>query len=119
MRNLSKLFLYFLITTSLVFLSACSNADVEMDNNSPVISKAKKVIKDFNLTTTSISCLKFNLLDEKSDGKVIVDVREKHGGRCGGDPQTSPRLFSIGFDESTGEIWSDAKSLLGQLEKLK
>lgn len=119
MINFNKVVIYFLLLSSLVFLFACSNADAEQDNNSPVISKAKKAIKDFNLTTTSISCLKFNLLDEKFDGKVMVDIREKHSDGCSGDPKTSPRLFSIGFEESTGQIWSDAKSLLGQLEKLK
>ena len=66
-----------------------------------------------------ISCLIFKELSGKVEGKVIVDVREKHDGECNGDPITSPRLFSIGFDESSGEIWSDAKSLLGQMEKLE
>ena len=119
MRNMSKLFLYFLITTSLVFLTACSNADAEQKSNDGFIIKAKKATKKYNLTKTSMSCLIFEKVDGKIDGKIMVDVREKHGGACGGDPKTSPRLYSIGFEEAAGEIWSDAKSLLGQLEKLQ
>lgn len=120
MINFNKVFIYILLLTSFVFLSACSNADADQNSdNSKLIIKAKKATKKYNLTKISMSCLIFDKLDEKLDGKEIVDVREKHGDRCGGDPETSPRLFSFGFDELTGEIWSDAKSLLGQMEKLK
>jgi len=53
------------------------------------------------------------MLDQKFEGKLLIDVREKHGDECGGDPSTAPCLFSIAFDEPENEIWSDAKSLLG------
>jgi len=63
--------------------------------------------------------LKFDVQEKLFEGKRIIDVREKHGGSCGGDPNVSPRLFSIGIEQSTGVIWSDAKSMLGQLERLE
>lgn len=117
MKKNNKLFLYFLMSVMFVLLSACANADAEQNSNRFIV-KAKNATKEFNLTEISISCLNFKLLDEKFEGQVIVDVREVHNATCGGDPKTHPRLFSIGFDESKNEIWSDAKSLLGQMEKL-
>lgn len=118
MNKLSKLSLYIFITSLLVFLSACSNVDAEQGNNAFVV-KAKNTTKKYNLTTIPFSCLSFKLQNEKTEDKVIVDVREIHNADCGGDLDTSPRLFSIGFDDSKNEIWSDAKSLLGQMEKLE
>jgi hypothetical protein len=49
--------------------------------------------------------------------KAIIDVRELHNEKCQGDIQTSPRLFSIAFDKND-KVWSDAKSLLSQMEPL-
>ena len=118
MNKLNKISSYFFITTLLVFLSACTNVDAEQSNNKFIV-KAKNTTKKYNLTTMPFSCLSFKLLSEKVEGKVIVDVREIHNADCGGDPKTSPRLFSIGFDELKNEIWSDAKSLLGQMEKIE
>lgn len=119
MNDFKNIFSYFLIAASLVFLSACSSADADQNvGENPFVIKAKDATKKYNLTKISIACLLFEKLDKKMDGKTIVEVREKHGGTCGGDPKTSPRIFSIGFDDSTGVIWSDANSLLGQMEKI-
>lgn len=123
MKKFANIFIFLFILISLFFLQSCSSADAEqgiekVSIHSKFIEKAKNATKKFNLTKVKTTCLTFKKLDEKFEGKVMVDVREKHGGICGGDPATSPRLFSIGFVESTGEIWSDAKSLLGQMEKL-
>jgi len=103
MNKLSKIPLYFIITTLLIFLSACSNVDAEQSNNTFIV-KAKNATKKYNLSKIPVSCLNFILQSEKFEGKVIVDVREIHNAKCGGDPETSPRLFSIGFDESKKEI---------------
>lgn len=79
---------------------------------------AKKITADYKLNDIKLECLTFELLEQTSDGKRIIDVRELHSENCGGDLNTSPRLFSIAINEGTGDIWSDAKSMLGQLEKL-
>ena len=82
------------------------------------VKSAKQVTIKYKLTSRPMECLIYKMADKKYEGKIIVDVREKHGGQCGGDPATSPRAFSIAFDEKNKEVWSDAKSMLGQLEKL-
>lgn len=84
-----------------------------------LITRAKKITKKFKLTNIELSCLNFVVLENQIERKKVIDVHEKHNTLCGGDPETSPRLFSIAINESNGEIWSDAKSLLGQLEKLE
>ena len=83
-----------------------------------LITRAKQVTSDYKLTEIALECLSFELLEELFEGKRIIDVREQHSETCGGDLNTSPRLFSIAIDESNGSVWSDAKSLLGQLEEL-
>ena len=117
-------FVSFFIFTPLLFLPACSNADSEQSKvysltQSQFVTKEKNITKKFKLTKVKMSCLIFKKLDEKVANKVIVEVREKHNSECGGDPITSPRLFSIDFNESNDKVWTDAKSLLGQLELLK
>lgn len=95
-----------------------SRAKVEAGNQNDLIAKAKQTTIEHKLSTRPMECLIYEALDKQHEGKTIVDVREKHDSRCGGDPATSPRVFSVAFDEKTKEIWSDANSLLGQLEKI-
>lgn len=83
-----------------------------------LITRAKQITSDYKLTGIALECLSFELLEELFEGNRIIDVREQHSETCGGDLNTSPRLFSIAIDESNGSVWSDAKSLLGQFEEL-
>lgn len=86
---------------------------------SKLINQAKQIVTKYKLSKLPLNCLEFDVLEEFFEGKRIIDVREKHEYPCKGDPYTSPRLFSIGIEQLTGAIWSDAKSMLGQLEKLE
>lgn len=81
------------------------------------IDQAKKIITDYKLTDIPFECLKFESVGHLQEFNAIIDVREIHSKTCGGDAQTSPRLFTIAFSKD-GHIWSDANSLLGQLEPL-
>ena len=120
MKTLNQTAIYFFIFSSVLFLQSCSQAGAEQIKiYNQLIIKAKKITKKFKLTDVDISCLKFSMLEGNVNERKIIDVREKHSKSCASDPNTSPRLFSIAIDESNGEIWSDAKSLLGQLEKLE
>lgn len=83
-----------------------------------LIILARKIITEHKLTDVKLECLTFELLDEFVEGKHMIDVRELHSESCGGDINTSPRLFSIGVNDTADEVWSDAKSMQGQLEKL-
>ena len=93
----------------------------ELSNKTPenlLITRAKKITIDYKLTDIKLQCLTFELLQKPFENKNIIDVRELHSENCGGDVNTSPKIYSIGINESTNEVWSDAKSMLGQLEKL-
>jgi len=84
-----------------------------------LINQTRQIVTKYKLSELPLICLEFDVLEELFEGKRIIDVREKHGGSCGGDLDALPRLFSIGIEQSTGAIWSDAKSMSGQLERLK
>lgn len=84
-----------------------------------LINQAKQIVTKYKLSELPLICLEFDVLEDLFEGKRIIDVREKHERPCEGDPDISPRLFSIGIEQSTGAIWSDAKSMLGQLERLE
>lgn len=75
------------------------------------------VIASNKLTETPAACLEF--LPQRQGGYVEVEVRERHGGTCPGDLQTSPRLFTIRIDQQTGEMSSDAKTLDGSYLPLR
>jgi hypothetical protein len=48
----------------------------------------------------------------------VFTVRERHGGDCGGDPGTAPRLFTIAIDTVTWSVTTDAGSPGGTMEPL-
>ena len=118
MKIIQRILLYVLLPLfMLATLQACANADAgKRDNNGQLIERARDVTLKYKLTAIPLSCLDFKLAEETFGGMPLIVVRERHGGECGGDPDTSPRLYSVAFDESSGEIWSDARSLLGQME---
>ncbi len=91
----------------------------ENTTESKLITLARSVTIDYQLTPLPLECLKFELLDKLVEGKHVIDVRERHSKSCGSDQKTSPRIYSIAIDEVTGRVWSDARSLLGQLEILE
>jgi len=96
-----------------------NRADSLASFDNKLIAKAKQITADYKLSPIKQACLTYEVQEKKFEGKRIIDVREVHSETCGGDTGTTPRLFSIAIVEETGEIWSDAKSMLGQLEKLE
>ena len=96
-----------------------NQVNVSNTTNNELTNQARKITTKYNLSSLPLSCLKFDIQEEVFEGKDIISVREKHGGRCNGDPNTSPRLFSIGIERISGAVWSDQKSTSGQFEKLK
>ena len=61
------------------------------------------------LTTLARECYAFE--DAPEDPPYSFAVREKHDGRCGGDPNTAPRLFNIQWDAAGGRVITDARGL--------
>lgn len=129
MRTVRKFKLILLLV--LIFHVGCSADDGVAHNESGKAEKegkvekgivsytelAQKIVEEYELTSVPLECLTFENIGEADGFKVIVNVRELHNESCKGDTQVSPRLFSIAFDKND-KVWSDAKSLLGQLERL-
>jgi hypothetical protein len=44
------------------------------------------------------------VLEEATKTVATVPVREKHGGKCGGAPETALRRFTKGIDLKTGAV---------------
>ena len=123
MKNVNRIIVHLFILASFLVLQSCSQVGAEQGKEKNIkqdalIIKAKLITNKFKLTKTDIACLNFKVIEKQDKNKSVIDVKEIHNSTCGGDPNTSPRLFSIVIDEVNNEIWSDAKSLLGQLEKL-
>jgi hypothetical protein len=44
------------------------------------------------------------VLEEATKTVATVTVREKHGGKCGGAPETAPRRFTMEIDLRPGRL---------------
>ncbi|AIF47959.1 hypothetical protein HY57_12155 [Dyella japonica A8] len=75
-----------------------------------VIRQVGAVIRRHQLTSLADTCLDY-LVDNADGATVNVDVHEKHDTVCGGDPETSPRLFSFKLDRASGQLTTDALDL--------
>ena len=81
------------------------------------VARARTAIKKHQLTRLTSDCIKLEV-DGASEGTYAVQVYEVHDAKCGGDPETEPRLFSVNVKPQTGEVWTDADSEDGELRKL-
>jgi hypothetical protein len=58
-------------------------------------------------TTLTDDCLSY-IPYEADAQNFVVDVHERHGGACGGDLATSPRLFTYQVVKASGAMQTDA-----------
>lgn len=108
-----------------IFLSACSDKQdseqnkVEPQQDSNWVVQAIKLTAQHKLVSHEIECLSFEE-EDVVNGKIHIKVREVHNEKCGGDPQTAPRLFSFEVDTATGEYKTDRYSIIlgGEYESL-
>jgi hypothetical protein len=102
--------------TSLIFLSLlivfpCSNvhAEKELTEQQALDILAAQIQKDklYDSWAPNLSCLLF-FTEEKTKDHFNIAIREKHGGQCAGDPNTSPIVDRFRVDRLTGKIqWYD------------
>jgi len=83
------------------------------------VDQARTAIQQHHLTERPLECLVLVPASGTSPDVRTVDVREKHDSSCGGDPATSPRLFSVEVNLRTGALSSDARSPTGEMEPLR
>ena len=89
--------------------SASASASPSSDENA-VIARVSAAIRKHQLTTLKDACLDY-MVDDSDGATVDIDVHEKHDAICGGDPDTSPRLFSFKLDRASGQLTTDALDL--------
>ncbi len=59
------------------------------------------------LSTLAPECLSYIHYPSDQQG-YVVDVHELHDAHCGGDPNVSPRLFTVEVDRMSGRMETDA-----------
>ncbi|MBF7996398.1 hypothetical protein [Rahnella laticis] len=98
-----------MIFTTAVVTSFYSQADEMQD---PSILLVKKTVEHENLVS-DIHCVDYSLTKNIEQGVDLVNILEKHGGKCGGDPQAQHRIFSVYVDQKTHEMASDKDDMSG------
>ncbi|EGT3575888.1 hypothetical protein F6R83_23365 [Citrobacter amalonaticus] len=72
----------------------------------PIVQLVKKALEEKRLIV-SPECTDYLYIPDNEPGVDVINVVEKHGGKCPGDPQTQPRLFSVSVDKTTHKMESD------------
>ena len=73
---------------------------------SPIAQLVKKTLEQKKLLA-SPECTDYLYIPDNEPGIDVVNVVEKHGGNCPGDPQVQHRLFSVSVDKKTHKMESD------------
>jgi hypothetical protein len=90
--------------------ASSASAAMPSSDEDAVIERVGAVIRKHQLTSVPSDCLDY-MVDDSDGATVDIDVREKHDAKCGGDPETSPRLFSFKLDRASGQLTTDALDL--------
>ena len=66
-----------------------------------IMQKAFRIITRHRLLSQAELTCSSLVLEETTKTVATVTVREKHGGKCGGAPETAPRRFTMEIDLKT------------------
>ncbi len=84
---------------AVVCLTSLSAFASEQDS---ILRKASQIITQHRLLSRAELACSTLELDEATKTAATVTVREKHGGKCGGAPETAPRRFTMEIDLRIG-----------------
>lgn len=92
-----------------VSASFAQDRDDGADASRSVIEIARSTVVQHRMAKRP-DCLAYTLADagDAQSHVALVDVRERHGGSCGGDPAIQRHLFFVRVDPRSGAIWTDA-----------
>ncbi len=72
------------------------------------MQKALRIITQHRLLTREELACSSLVLEEATKTTATVTIREKHGGKCGGAPETAARRFTLEIDLKTGAaLWDN------------
>jgi hypothetical protein len=72
-----------------------------------IMQKASRIITQHRLLSRAELACSSLVLDGVTKTLATVTVREKHGGKCGGAPETAPRRFTMEIDLKSGAVQWD------------
>jgi hypothetical protein len=87
--------------------SAGAGTEAGASGEDAAIRRVGAAIRKHRLTELTDACLLY-MVDQAGADSIDIDVHEKHDATCGGDPATSPRLFSFKLERATGRLTTDA-----------
>ena len=93
------------LAASLLLVTGCASATTSPTVNS-VIKQVKSTVEKEKLVSDP-ACTDYLFTKDAEKGMDLVDVMEKQGGTCPGDPQVQHRLFSVYVDQKTHQMVSD------------
>jgi hypothetical protein len=96
---------------------APANSSHSAQDSAAAFDTLAAIIARAHLTSLRRECYVFE--DQPGTAPYAFTVREKHGGRCGGDPNVAPRLFDITWDPATGIVTTDARRVDGEFDTLR
>src|SRR3989344_4001185 len=92
--------------TSTPFDSTSKEPPLPEVSDIPGTKQIHETIETFKLSSRKRECLLISVWG--NDTRMLtVEVRENHTPECGGDPETSPRLFALEIHKNTGKAYSD------------
>lgn len=89
---------------ALILVFIASNAE---SASLPLVAQQVKKIVEQNKLVPTPACVDYDFIADDEPGVDVVNVMEKHGGNCLGDPQVQHRLFSVSVDQKTHKMTSD------------
>jgi hypothetical protein len=106
-----------------LLLAGCTKPDPPVPANPPAetantketeedraVLEVSKAIRGSHLTALADECLSYRF-DDSAKESELVEVRENHQSAvCAGDPNLSPRLFSVKIDRRSRQMSTDAGS---------
>ncbi len=112
--NIQSIRIGALVSIAIVSLSTRAIAQIPHETD-PVVNQVKQTVEQEKLVPDS-QCIDYFLTRNIKPGVDLVDILEKHDVKCGGDPQTHPRLFSVYVDQKTHRMASDVNDTSGDGE---
>jgi hypothetical protein len=94
-----------ILTISLsVLVFACIGSAAAKLSRSAALQLVEAAIVRDHLVDLPLNCISFEFEDQESATELIIDVREIHNERCGGDLDVAPRITSFMVDLNTGRL---------------
>lgn len=87
----------------------------EPNTKSDFIGLAIDIVLEKKITERDVECVRFVADDVMDKSRVVVEVREKHSEKCGGDINSSPKMFNLYFYLKDGTVKTDANIETGHL----